>query len=45
MHTRTVPELVFVDDHSIEAGFKITEMLADYEKERAQANTVEPEAE
>ena len=45
LHTRTVPELVFVDDHSIEAGFKITEMLADYEKERAQANTVEPEAE
>lgn len=34
LHTRTVPELVFVDDHSIEAGFKITEMLADYERER-----------
>lgn len=34
LHTRTVPELVFVDDHSIEAGFKISEMLADYERER-----------
>lgn len=47
LHTRTVPELVFVDDHSIEAGFKISEMLADYEKERAQANanTVELENE
>lgn len=34
LHTRKVPELVFVDDHSIEAGFKISEMLADYERER-----------
>lgn len=34
LKTRTVPELVFVDDHSIEAGFKITEMLDAYEKER-----------
>ncbi len=34
LHTRTVPELIFVDDHSIEAGFKISEMLADYERER-----------
>lgn len=35
LKTRTVPELVFVDDHSIEAGFKITEMLEAYERERA----------
>lgn len=34
LKTRTVPELVFVDDHSIEAGFKITEMLSAYDKER-----------
>ena len=34
LKTRTVPELVFVDDHSIEAGFRITEMLAEYERER-----------
>lgn len=34
LKTRTVPELVFVDDHSIEAGFKITEMLDAYERER-----------
>lgn len=34
LNTRTVPELVFVDDHSIEAGFKITEMLDAYERER-----------
>lgn len=34
LKTRTVPELVFVDDHSIEAGFKITEMLEQYERER-----------
>lgn len=38
LHTRTVPELVFVDDHSIEAGFKISEMLADYERERQHNN-------
>lgn len=35
LKTRTVPELVFIDDHSIEAGFRITEMLAEYEKERS----------
>jgi ribosome-binding factor A len=40
LKTRTVPELVFVDDHSIEAGFKITEMLADYDKERAESTYV-----
>ncbi len=37
LKTRTVPELVFVDDHSIEAGFKITEMLEEYERERTAA--------
>lgn len=35
LKTRTVPELMFIDDHSIEAGFRITEMLAEYEKERS----------
>ncbi len=34
LKSRTVPDLVFVDDHSIEAGFRITEMLAEYERER-----------
>lgn len=34
LKTRTVPELVFMDDHSIEAGFKITELLEQYERER-----------
>lgn len=28
--TRTVPQLIFVEDHSIEEGFKITEILNDY---------------
>ena len=34
LNTCTVPELVLVDDHSIEAGFRITEMLDAYERER-----------
>ncbi|MBQ3199025.1 MAG: 30S ribosome-binding factor RbfA [Firmicutes bacterium] len=34
LKTRTVPELVFVDDHSIEAGFRITELLDEYDRER-----------
>jgi ribosome-binding factor A len=40
LKTRTVPELVFVDDHSIEAGFRISELLADYDKERAESTYV-----
>ncbi len=32
LKTRTVPELRFVDDHSIEAGFKITEILSEYDR-------------
>lgn len=36
LKTRTVPELVFVDDHSIEAGFKITELLSAYDRERVE---------
>lgn len=46
LKTRTVPELVFVDDHSIEAGFKITELLSAYDKERVEkygATVVETE--
>lgn len=31
LKTRTVPELRFVDDRSIEAGFKITEILSEYD--------------
>lgn len=30
LKTRTVPQLIFVEDHSIEEGFKITEILNDY---------------
>lgn len=30
LKTRTVPELKFVEDHSIEEGFKIDDILADY---------------
>lgn len=45
LKTRTVPELVFVDDHSIEAGFKITEMLEAYERERAGKYPVSESAE
>ena len=30
LKTRTVPELRFVEDHSIEDGFKIDDILADY---------------
>lgn len=45
LKTRTVPELVFVDDHSIEAGFKITEMLEAYERERAGKYPVRENAE
>lgn len=33
LQTRTVPELVFVEDHSIEQGFRISQILADYEKQ------------
>ena len=43
LNTRTVPELVFVDDHSIEAGFKITEMLDAYERERGRAGDLTEE--
>lgn len=31
LNTRTVPELRFVDDRSIEAGFKISEILSEYD--------------
>ena len=34
LNARTVPELVFVDDDSSEAGFRIREMLDAYERER-----------
>lgn len=32
LKTRTVPQLIFIEDHSIEEGFKITEILNDYNK-------------
>ena len=32
LKTRTVPQLIFVEDHSIEEGFKISEILNDYNK-------------
>lgn len=37
LKTRTVPQLVFIEDHSIEEGFKISEILNDY-------NTAHPTA-
>lgn len=46
LKTRTVPELVFVDDHSIEAGFRITELLDEYDRERGiDRNAVDENAE
>ena len=43
LKTRTVPELVFVDDHSIEAGFRITELLDEYDRERGIDRNAEQE--
>lgn len=39
LKTRTVPQLTFVEDHSIEEGFKITEILNDYNSSHPTADS------
>ncbi len=37
--TRTVPQLIFIEDHSVEEGFKITEILEDYNRSHPPTRT------